>query len=125
MTAPPKSSSLRAWLSRVGASLLVALVFGLLTYLLVRGATGVLLFVQQQQFLREVAGAFQGGIEGLPAGDLRAVRLRVQELDARNERLSLIAGFVVAALSASASYLWLERRAAIDEAPAPAGEAEK
>jgi hypothetical protein len=107
----------RAWLGRIGASLGIALCVGLLAYLVTRGVTGALLFVQQQQLLREVVGVIQGGLEGPPSGDLRAVRLRIQELDARNARLSFGVGFLAAAVAVVGSYLWLERRAELEQPP--------
>ncbi|HEX5688848.1 MAG TPA: hypothetical protein VFX76_02550, partial [Roseiflexaceae bacterium] len=65
----------------------------------------------QQELLREVAGALQGGIEALGASNLREVRQRLQEIDARHEQIALLIGLAAAALAAVASYLWLERRA--------------
>jgi H+/Cl- antiporter ClcA len=100
----------RRWLTRIVLSLAAALLAGALAFLVARAIGGVLLFAQQQELLREASGAFQGGILGLAEGNLRAVRLRVQQLDANNQQLSLLIGFVVAALAAVASYLWMERR---------------
>lgn len=111
-TDPPQPSSRRAWLTRIALSLAAAAAAGALAYLVARAVTSVLLFVRQQQFLREVAGALRDGITGLPGGNLHAVRLLVQQLDAQNEQLSLLIGFAVAALAAVASYVWLEWRAA-------------
>jgi hypothetical protein len=71
----------------------------------------VLLFLRQQELLREVVGALQGGVAGLGASNLREVRQRLQELDARNEQISLLIGLAAAAVGAVASYVWLERRA--------------
>jgi hypothetical protein len=101
----------RGWLARIGISLAVALLCGGLAYLVARAIGGVALFVRQQQLLREVASVFQGGVEGLANSDLRAIRLLVRQIDARNEQLSLLIGFGAAALAVVASYLWLERRA--------------
>ena len=109
-------TDLRGWLGRVAFSLALALLAGALAFLLARAVTSVLLFAQQQQFLREAAGALRGGIDGLASGNLRDVRLRVQQLDARNQQLSLLIGFAVAAVVVVASYIWLERRAAAGEA---------
>jgi cytochrome c-type biogenesis protein CcmH/NrfG len=103
------NSTTRAWLTRVALSLAIALAAGALAYLIARAITSVALLVRQQQLLREVTGALRGGIEGLAGGDLRAVRLLLQQIDARNEQLSLVIGFVVAAVAAVVSYLWLER----------------
>ncbi len=71
-----------------------------------RAILNVGLFAQQQEFLRAAAGAFKGGIMGLGEGNLRELRLRVQQLDAQNERLSLLIGFASAALAAVASYIF-------------------
>lgn len=103
------------WLRRVGASLLAALVAGLLVYLVMRGATGIWLFVRQQQLLREVLGTVQGGLDAPPNGDLRALRRELQALDAQNDFVSAVAGFAAAAVAAPASYLWLERRAVLQK----------
>jgi hypothetical protein len=100
----------RGWLTRIVISLAIMVLAGALAFLVARAIGAVLLFAQQQELLREAAGAFQGGILGLAEGNLRAVRLRVQQLDANNQQLSLLIGFVVAALAAVASYLWMERR---------------
>jgi hypothetical protein len=91
-------------------SLSAALLVGALVYLVARAIGGVALLAQQQELLREAAGALRGGVEGLAGSNLREVRLLVQQIDARYERLSLLAGFVSAALAAAASYLWLEQR---------------
>jgi hypothetical protein len=101
----------RDWLARVALSLAAALLAGALAFLVARAIGDVILFAQQQELLREVASAMRGGILGLADGNLHAVRLRMQQLDARNEQLSLLIGFAAAALAALASYLWLERRA--------------
>ena len=98
------------WLGRVALSLAIALLAGALAYLVARAAGNVLLFVRQQELLREVAGALQGGVEGLGASNLREVRLRLQALDARNEQISLLIGLAAAGLGAVVSYLWLERK---------------
>jgi hypothetical protein len=108
---PRLAAGARGWLARVALSLAAALLVGALAYLVARAIGGVALLAQQQELLREAAGALRGGVEGLAGGNLREVRLRVQQIDARYEQLSLLAGFVSAALAAVASYLWLERRA--------------
>ena len=102
----------RAWLLRVAISLAIALAAGIMAYLVARAIASVGLFVRHQQLLVEVGSALRGGVEGLAAGDLRAVRLAVQQIDAQNEQLSLLIGFVAAAVAVVTSYLWLERRAA-------------
>ncbi len=102
----------RSWLVRIAFSLAIALLAGALAFLVARAILSVGLFTQQQEFLREATGAFQGGILGLGEGTLRELRLRVQQLDAQNERLSLLIGFASAALAAVASYIFFERRAA-------------
>jgi hypothetical protein len=101
----------RGWLARVALSLAAALLAGALAFLIARAIGSVLLFAQERELLREAASAMRGGILGLAEGNLRAVRLQMQQLDARNEQLSLLIGFASAALAALASYLWLERRA--------------
>ena len=101
----------RGWLVRVALSLLAALLAGVLAFLVARAIGSVLLFAQEQELLREAASAMRGGILGLADGNLRAVRLQVQQFDAQNEQLSLLIGFAAAALGALVSYLWLERRA--------------
>jgi len=115
MTTPNHTPSLapatRDWLIRIALSLVFAATAGALAYLVARAATSVMLFVRQQQFLSEVAGALRGGVMGLAGGDLRSMRLLVQQLDAQNERLSMLIGFAVAAAVCVASYLWLEWRA--------------
>jgi hypothetical protein len=107
---PRLTADLRGWLARVALSLAAALLAGALAYLVARAIGGVALLAQQQELLSEAAGALRGGVEGLAGSNLREMRLRVQEIDARYERLSLLAGFAFAALAAAASYLWLERR---------------
>jgi hypothetical protein len=106
------SADTRSWLARIALSLAVALLAGALAFLVARALLNVGLFAQQQEFLREASGAFQGGIMGLAEGNLRELRLRVQQIDAQNERLSLLIGFGTAALAAAASYIFLERRTA-------------
>ena len=108
---PRLAADQRGWLARVALSLAAALLVGALAYLVARAIGGVALLVQQQELLREAAGALRGGVEGLAGSNLREVRLRVQQIDARYEQLSLLAGFASAALAAAASYLWMERRA--------------
>jgi hypothetical protein len=107
---PGLGADLRGWLIRVGLSLAVALLAGALAYLIARAIGGVALLAQQQELLREATSALRGGVEGLAASNLHEVRLRVQQIDARYEQLSLLAGFAAAALAAAASYLWMERR---------------
>jgi hypothetical protein len=107
---PRLAADLRGWLVRVALSLAAALLVGALVYLIARAIGGVALLAQQQELLREAAGALRGGVEGLAGSNLREVRLRVQQIDARYEQLSLLAGFASAALAAVVSYLWLERR---------------
>jgi hypothetical protein len=99
------------WLRHVAIALLAALAGGVLVFLAARGVGAVLLFVQQQALLGEVAGTLGGGIEGLANGDLRAARRALELLDDQYWRLSLAAGAVGAALTATATYLRLERDA--------------
>ncbi len=103
-------ADVRGWLARIALSLAVALLAGTLAFLVARAVTDVTLFAQQQQFLSEAASALRGGVPGLANSNLREARLQVQRLDAQNEQLSLLIGFAIAALSAVASYLWMERR---------------
>jgi hypothetical protein len=107
---PTIEADMRGWLVRVVLSLGAALLAGALVYLVARAIGGVALLAQQQELLREAASALRGGVEGLAGSNLREVRLRVQQTDARYEQLSLLAGFASAALAAAVSYLWLERR---------------
>src|SRR5262245_66252796 len=107
---PRLTADLRSWLARVVLSLPAALLAGALAYLVARAIGGVALLAQQQELLREAAGALRGGVEGLAGSNLREVRLQVQQIDARYERISLLAGFLAAALAAVARYLWMERR---------------
>ena len=86
----------------------------MLAYLVARAITSAALFVQQQQFLREVASALRGGILGLAGGNLHTIRLLVQQLDAQNEQLSALIGYAVAAVAVVASYVWLEWRSYSD-----------
>jgi len=101
----------RGWLGRVALSLALALLAGALAYLVARAIGGVALFAQQQDLLRAAAGALQGGVEGLGGGNFHEARMRLAQLDARNQQLSLLISFASAGLAAVASYLWLERRA--------------
>jgi hypothetical protein len=103
-------ADLRGWLARIALSLAVALLAGALAFLVTRAFTEVSLLAQQQQFLSEAASALRGGVPGLANSNLREARLQVQRLDAQNEQLSLLIGFAIAALSAVAIYLWMERR---------------
>jgi hypothetical protein len=103
-------ADMRRWLARVALSLVVALLAGALAFLIARAAGSVALFAQQQDLLREASSALRGGVEALGAGNLREVRLQVQQIDARNERMSLLIGFGAAGLAAVVTFLWLERR---------------
>ena len=110
LQAPDIAADTRGWLARTALSLVVGLLAGALAYLITRAIGDVALFAQQQDLLREAASALRGGVEGLAGSNLHEVRLRVQQIDARYEQLSLLAGFASAALAAVASYLWMERR---------------
>ncbi len=101
-----------AWLRRVALSLIFALAAGLLVFIVARGISGALLFVEHQELLRSAAAALRNGIEGLPTADLRAARLRAEQSAEMHMRIGLMLAFVVAALTAAGSYLWLEQRAA-------------
>src|SRR5690349_37268 len=83
---PKLPAEVRGWLVRVALSLVAALLVGALVYLVARALGGVALLVQQQELLREAAGALRGGVEGLAGSNLREVRLRVQQIDARYEQ---------------------------------------
>lgn len=122
MASTAHSSSLRAWASRIALSIAVALAAGALAFLVARAVTSVLLFVQEQQFLSEVASTLRGGLDELPNGNLHEIRQRVQALDARYLRLSLAVGFAVSGLAVVGTYLWLERRAAVSVPPTPSAE---
>lgn len=111
-TMPRLEPAARAWLGRVAASLAAALGTGALAYLVARAIGGTLLLVRQRQLLAQVGGALRAGLEGPPPGDLRAARLALQQIAARDMQISLAIGFVAAALAAVLCYLWLERRAA-------------
>lgn len=113
---------LRQWLTRIALSGVCGVSVGGLAFLIARAVTNVLLFVRHRQFLGEVAGALSGGVEGLAGGNLRAVRLLVQRIDAEYELLSLMIGFGVAAVVAVGSYVWLEWRDGARRVPVvPAG----
>lgn len=101
-----------AWLRRVALSLALAIVAGALTLLVARGISGALLFVEQQELVRSAAAALRGGIEGLPATDLRAARLRAEQSAEAHRRAGLALAFAVAALATGGGYLWLEARSA-------------
>lgn len=100
-----------AWLRRLALSLAAAVAVGALAFLAARSVGGLLLFVQQQQLLGEVASALQGGVEALGQSNLRELRRELERIDAGYERASLLVGFGAAACAAVAVYLWLERRA--------------
>ena len=109
----------RGWLSRIAISLAAALLVGVLAFLVARALTDVALFAREQQFLSAAANTLRGGILGLADSNLHEQRLRVQQLDAQNEQVSLLIGFAVAALAAVASYLWMERRSSVVRSPSP------
>jgi hypothetical protein len=90
----------RAWLGRIALSIGFALAAGLAIYLLARAVGSVTLFVRHQDLLRKMATALSGGLDGLAGGDLRGARQLLEQLDARNELISLIVGFLAAALAA-------------------------
>ncbi len=100
----------QAWLRRVALSLALAIIAGALTLLVARGISGALLFVEQQELMRSAAAALRGGIEGLPATDLRAARLRAERSAEGHRRAGLALAFAAAAAAAGGGYLWLEAR---------------
>lgn len=99
------------WLRRVALSLVFALAAGLFVFIVARGISGALLFIEHQELIRSAAAALRNGIEGLPAADLRAARLRAEQSAEMHRRIGLMLAFVAAALTAAGSYLWLEQRA--------------
>jgi hypothetical protein len=101
----------RAWIARIAISLAGALGVGVLAYLVTRAITSAQLFIQHQQLVREASSALRGGIDGLAGSNLRAVRLLLEQLDAQNRQISLLAGFLAAAIAVAVIYLWLEWRA--------------
>lgn len=101
-----------AWLLHMFISMLIALVAGALAFVIARGATSAVLFIQQQQFFSAAASVMRGGIAGLGGSNLRDLRRLVEQLDWQYETLSLAIGFAVAGVTAVASYIWQERRAA-------------
>jgi hypothetical protein len=106
------SPDTRAWLARVGLSLLIALAAGGLAYLVARAIGSVYLFYQQQQFYREVAELLRGGgVEALAGSNLRQLRRQVAQLNAQYNLVCAQIGFGCAAVAAAVSYLRLERRA--------------
>lgn len=112
MTGEPTLNSYRAWLRRVALSLILAIAVGLLTLIIARGISGAWLFIEHQELVRAAAATLRNGIEGLPSADLRAARLRAEQSAAVHMRIGMAVAFVVAALTAAGSYLWLEQRAA-------------
>ncbi|GIW00593.1 hypothetical protein [Roseiflexus sp.] len=110
----PQVTALLAWLRRVALSLLFALAAGLIVFIVARGISGALLFIEHQELLRSATAALRNGIEGLPTADLRAARLRAEQSADMHMRIGLILAFVTAALAAAGGYLWLEQRAARD-----------
>ncbi|MGQ9547135.1 MAG: hypothetical protein ACUVSY_00020 [Roseiflexus sp.] len=99
-----------AWLRRVTASLALAIVTGLLVFLVARGISGALLFIEHQELVRSAAAALRNGIEGLPTADLRAARLRTEQSVEMHTRIGLMLAFIAAAITAAGSYLWQEQR---------------
>ncbi|MCS7288085.1 MAG: hypothetical protein NZ699_03020 [Roseiflexus sp.] len=102
----------RAWMRRVALSLVFAAAVGLLVFIVARGISGALLFVEHQELLRSAAAAVRTGIEGLPTADLRTARLRAERSMDLHTQIGLLCAFAAAALTAVGSYLWLEQRAA-------------
>lgn len=99
------------WLRRVALSLTFAVAAGLLVFIVARGVSGALLFIEHQELIRSAAATLRNGIEGLPTNDLRAVRLRAEQSADIHMRIGLMLAFVTAALTAAGSFLWLEQRA--------------
>ncbi|WP_041333187.1 hypothetical protein [Roseiflexus sp. RS-1] len=104
-----------AWLRRVALSLAFAIAAGLLVFIVARGISGALLFIEHQELVRSAAAALRNGIEGLPTADLRAARLRAEQSAETHMRIGLALAFIVAAITAAGSYLWQEQRAVQNE----------
>jgi hypothetical protein len=104
-----------AWLRRVALSLAFAIAAGLLVFIVARGISGVLLFIEHQELVRSAAAALRNGIEGLPTADLRTARLRAEQSAEAHTRIGLMLAFIVAAITAAGSYLWQEQRAVQNE----------
>lgn len=99
------------WLRRVTLSLAFAIVTGLLVFIVARGISGALLFIEHQELVRSAATALRNGIEGLPTADLHAARLQAEQSAEMHTRIGLMLAFIVAAITAAGSYLWQEQRA--------------
>ena len=104
-----------AWLRRVALSLAFAVIAGLLVFIVARGISGALLFIEHQELVRSAAAALRNGIEGLPTADLRTARLRAEQSAEAHTRIGLMLAFIVAAITAAGSYLWQEQRAVQNE----------
>jgi hypothetical protein len=109
VNSPTTISTVRVWLLRLLIALLIgALAWGL-AYLSVRAISTAYLFSQEQAFFQQAAGALQGGVAGLAAGNLREQRLRVEALQAEYHLLSATIGLGVGLVAAAAAFLRLER----------------
>jgi hypothetical protein len=102
----------RTWLRQLLASLAVGVCAGMLVFVFAHGVGGVMLFIQQQDALRDVVGILGGGFDQPPPADLRAIRRRVEALNLLYWRMSVLLGLAAAVLSAVGVYVRLERQAA-------------
>ena len=53
----------QTWLRRLLVSLVVGVCVGMLVFVIARGIGGIILFIQQQNALRDVAGMLGGGFD--------------------------------------------------------------
>ena len=102
----------RTWVRRLLVSLVVGVCVGLLVFVIARGIGGIILFIQQQNALRDVVGMLGGGFDQPPPADLRAIRRRVEALDLLYWRIGVLLGLAAAVFSALSVYVRLERQAA-------------
>ncbi|HEU5090434.1 MAG TPA: hypothetical protein VFT99_23430 [Roseiflexaceae bacterium] len=102
----------QTWLRRLLASLAVGVCVGMLVFVFARGVGGIILFIQQQDALRDGVGILGGGFDQPPPADLRAIRRRVEALDLLYWRIGVLLGLAAAVFSALSVYVRLERQAA-------------
>ncbi|MBU6335443.1 MAG: hypothetical protein KGS47_13730 [Chloroflexi bacterium] len=110
---------MRAWLLRIATSLLLGVLLGALALALGRGIGGAWLLWSEQEALRGMSGVLLGGLDGPPASDVRALRRHLARQAAVIDALGARIGYGVAALGAVVGYLWLERRASLQDGAAP------
>ena len=102
----------QTWLRRLLVSLVVGVCVGMLVFVIARGIGGIILFIQQQNALRDVVGMLGGGFDQPPPADLHAIRRRVEALDLLYWRIGVLLGLAAAVFSALSVYVRLERQAA-------------